>query len=1412
MAFTINTNMASMQAQEYLRTTGEFQAKTINRVTSGLRIINAGDDAAGLATANAFRSDQAVLSQGIRNANDGLATLQTIDSGISNIGKLLDRARTLAAQSATGTFTGSRSVLDSEFQSVLGEVDRQAQAIGLDSNGAFAKDLSVFIGGGRTNGATDQIKNGSVAIDLSNSTVDSQSLGMKGVQAGKTAYDLSSGATKVESIVNDTNNVAGLGTAGYTTFNIKGPGFGDSNGVTVRVNVNNVASTEALETAVNAAIVAAGTDPTAAAQAFKNASIKAKIVTDSDGKQQLAFSSSNASFQVSGGDKMANALLGNYKTGAEGADIVSTTTGAAGAAAGLGTFAAGESLKMRFEGGGLTSPVELSYTTAASDTAATVAAKLQTAIASDATLRAAGITMSGKDTATGLVFSSASGQDVRVGLTGDVRNNLGLGGFKAGAGGESEYNTVTLAAGSTLRNGETSRFSFSLNGGASVDLNVGWTNTSTAGVAAEASSVGVYADAAVTTVATSGAWHTGNYANAATTPVATSESYVGGFAAATDAVATSAFHVGSFASAGTAVATSDWHIGGWADTTAADVSTDGANHTVDVTINGLTHNIDLTDAAGDNLDNLVSAINGLGMGNIASVHDAGAAAGATRYSLSLTAASNLTAPAMLTDGTGHAGSAGPALRDVDVTIDGTTKTLSLDTNTVTGLASAINAAGTGFGAGTASVHTNADGTVGIGLTSNTAADLSILSNGNTHAGSVGTAAKDVDVTINGTTKTLELTTNTLTGLINAVNDNTKGFGAGTAVLHDSGTVGATQFSLGITAANSTTDPVVMADGDGNADSLGAAYKDVDVVYDGASHKVSLTGATNNLNGLRDAINGLAAGHPVASVVSDGAGAFSLKLVDATATPDPSKVFELRTTWNSGATGDAASTTEMSTDVDLVIDGTTHKISLTSGTGATNNLNGLRDAINALDLGITASVGGSGANNTLDIVADTTRMAGPHTISLLSTSGSGASNIMGATVLGVAGTSSGNLATSATMADALNAAINGTAGLQGSGLTAAVDATTKAITFTAGTGNMFRVQTSGGTAVAGTQAIQAPNMAVGEKTDVTFSVDGKAPESVSITWDAADLASDATKSAKVTAAIATAVTAGGGAASSLSGMTAAVVGDTITFTKANLQVLSAYNGGMAGAAAGYSAPVVAGADPKGYVSAGGYQLGAAGTAAPLTFSAINFAGDKQALTIQATDSVGANHKLDVALTNTNARSLDEAINTINTKLQESNDSTLKGITAVKVIEGGVEKMNLISNNKDFRLSVGANASGTGLSQTNQLISSTQVGTGGNSSISTQADAQAAVTALAQAVTTLGRAQAVVGKGQNQFNFAVSLASTQLTNLAASESRIRDADLALEAANLSKAQILTQAGVAAMAQANSAPQAVLSLLRG
>src|ERR1039458_9780616 len=168
-----------------------FQSKTIQQLTSGYRINQSGDDAAGLAVANKFRSSVAELTQGVANGNDGVAQLQIMDGGMSNISQILDRLKTLATQSASGAFTGNRDALNGEFQTDLQEIDRQAQSIGLDTGGTFAKSLSVYMGVGS---GSASLSNGIVALDLSASTVDSQSLGLKGMQVVKAALN-SSGAT-----------------------------------------------------------------------------------------------------------------------------------------------------------------------------------------------------------------------------------------------------------------------------------------------------------------------------------------------------------------------------------------------------------------------------------------------------------------------------------------------------------------------------------------------------------------------------------------------------------------------------------------------------------------------------------------------------------------------------------------------------------------------------------------------------------------------------------------------------------------------------------------------------------------------------------------------------------------------------------------------------------------------------------------------------------------------------------------------------------------------------------------------------------------------------------------------------------------------------------------------------------------
>jgi flagellin len=101
---------------------------------------------------------------------------------------------------------------------------------------------------------------------------------------------------------------------------------------------------------------------------------------------------------------------------------------------------------------------------------------------------------------------------------------------------------------------------------------------------------------------------------------------------------------------------------------------------------------------------------------------------------------------------------------------------------------------------------------------------------------------------------------------------------------------------------------------------------------------------------------------------------------------------------------------------------------------------------------------------------------------------------------------------------------------------------------------------------------------------------------------------------------------------------------------------------------------------------------------------------------------------------------------------------------------------------------------------------------NPSASATGNALAAITTIDSAVKSLGLVQGKVGTGENQLQYAIQLAQSQISSFSGAQSSIRDADVAAEAANLSKAQVLAQASVAALVQANAMPQAVLALLKG
>ena len=132
-SFSVVSNIASANAQSNLHGTQIGLQKALNRLSSGFRINMSGDDAAGLAVANSYRAEVAVISQGIRNANDGLSELQIKDGALNNISTLLDRLSTLATQAASGTTTSaSRTTLQEEVDAIITEIDREATVAGLD--------------------------------------------------------------------------------------------------------------------------------------------------------------------------------------------------------------------------------------------------------------------------------------------------------------------------------------------------------------------------------------------------------------------------------------------------------------------------------------------------------------------------------------------------------------------------------------------------------------------------------------------------------------------------------------------------------------------------------------------------------------------------------------------------------------------------------------------------------------------------------------------------------------------------------------------------------------------------------------------------------------------------------------------------------------------------------------------------------------------------------------------------------------------------------------------------------------------------------------------------------------------------------------------------------------------------------
>jgi len=163
MSMVINTNMASLNAVRMLDRTSGDQSTAMERLTSGLRINRAADDAAGLAVTTKMTTQIMGTDMAIRNANDGIAKVQTMDGASEEITNMLQRMRELGVQALNGTYNNAnRTQMNEEFNQLQAEIDRIAQTtkfngVPLMNSAAIAASTAAIFHVGWETGSQNKI-------------------------------------------------------------------------------------------------------------------------------------------------------------------------------------------------------------------------------------------------------------------------------------------------------------------------------------------------------------------------------------------------------------------------------------------------------------------------------------------------------------------------------------------------------------------------------------------------------------------------------------------------------------------------------------------------------------------------------------------------------------------------------------------------------------------------------------------------------------------------------------------------------------------------------------------------------------------------------------------------------------------------------------------------------------------------------------------------------------------------------------------------------------------------------------------------------------------------------------------------------------------------------------------------------
>jgi flagellin len=204
MGLRVNTNVTSITAQRSLSTVTDRLTGNFRRLSTGLRISSAADDAAGLAISERLRSQVRSLEQARRNASDGISLMQTAEGALNEVSSILIRLRELAIQSSNGSVNGQdKETLDQEFQNLVTEVDRIGRSTefsGIKLLDGSATSVTFQVGLGTASGI-DQ-------LDVTLSPALSTSLSLNSLDIGSGGAT-STAITSIDTAINSVSSLRG---------------------------------------------------------------------------------------------------------------------------------------------------------------------------------------------------------------------------------------------------------------------------------------------------------------------------------------------------------------------------------------------------------------------------------------------------------------------------------------------------------------------------------------------------------------------------------------------------------------------------------------------------------------------------------------------------------------------------------------------------------------------------------------------------------------------------------------------------------------------------------------------------------------------------------------------------------------------------------------------------------------------------------------------------------------------------------------------------------------------------------------------------------------------------------------------------------------------------------------------------